>query len=278
MLELAAFLRAAGILLSEEDRAVKVHLAVNNGIDDPIDVFHEGGFPDWQQHQTARNFECEQVVALISLGDRRWLFAGVYLRTSERPKRTRGGHYLYRLRELPGQKDLIGRVVVRWDRKGARNSYRWLESMGPITVESYSLAEIPFREFPGWDKPWSLRWNDLQAIEANNVRSWIEPLSNVNGVYLITDHCKASCRGMQYVGIATGARGIWGRWASYALTGHGGNKKLRALLRSVGPEHARNFLYTILEQAPVTATVQTLAPREQHWMLVLGSKADGLNS
>jgi hypothetical protein len=42
--------------------------------------------------------------------------------------------------------------------------------------------------------------------------------------------------------------------------------------------HAKNFLYTILETAPVTATVQYLAVREQHWMLVLGSKANGLNS
>lgn len=278
MLELPALLRAAGIKLSEKDRAVKVHLAVNNGIDDPIDVFHEGGFPDWQQHQTAKNFECEQVIALISLGNHRWLFAGVFKRMSGQPKVTRSGHLLYRLQELPGQKDLIGRVVVCWDRKGARTSYRWLESMGRIVVESYSIAEVPFKEFPGWDQPWSLRWNDLQAIEANDIKSWIEPLSNVNGVYLITDQCSEACRGQQYVGIASGARGIWGRWATYAQTGHGGNKKLRALLRDQGPEHARNFLYTVLEPAPVTANVHSLAPREQHWMLVLGSKANGLNS
>jgi hypothetical protein len=80
------------------------------------------------------------------------------------------------------------------------------------------------------------------------------------------------------VGIASGGRGIWGRWATYAQTGHGGNKKLRALLRTRGSEHAKNFLYTILETAPVTATAQYLAAREQHWMLVLGSKANGLNS
>mgnify|MGYP006274733757 CR=1 FL=1 len=278
MIELPALLRAAGISVSEEDRSVKVHLAVNNGIEDPLDVFHEGGFPDWQRNQTAKNFECDQVVALISLGARRWLFAGVYESRGCKVNPKDRSNFLYTLKELPGQKDLIGRVVVRWDRKGARMSYRWLESMGQIVVESYSIAEVPFKEFPGWDQPWSLRWNDLQAIEANDIKSWIEPLSNVNGVYLITDQCSDACRGQQYVGIASGARGIWGRWATYAQTGHGGNKKLRALLRDQGPEHARNFLYTILEPAPVTATVHTLAPREQHWMLVLGSKANGLNS
>ena len=278
MLELPALLRAAGVLLLDKDGAVKVHLAVNNGIDNPIDVFHEGDFPSWQQEQTAKNFECDQVIALISLGDQRWLFAGVYTSRSRKAHPSKRGRFLYDLQELLGQKELIGRIVVRWDRKGARSSYRWLESMGPIIVESYSMAEIPFKEFPGWDQPWSLRWNDLQAIDANGIAAWTEPLSNVNGVYLITDQCDLACRGQQYVGIASGGRGIWGRWATYAQTGHGGNKKLRALLRTRGPEHAKNFLYTILETAPVTATVPYLAAREQHWMLVLGSKANGLNS
>jgi hypothetical protein len=279
MLELLALLRAAGIAVSGEDRAVKVHLAVKNDYgDDPLDVFHEGDFPSWQQEQTAKNFECDQVIALISLGDQRWLFAGVYTSRSRKAHPSKRGRFLYDLQELPGQEELIGRIVLRWNRNRARSSYRWLDSMGPIVVESYSIAEIPFKEFPGWDQPWSLRWNDLQAIDTNGIAAWTEPLSNVNGIYLITDQCDLACRGQQYVGIASGGRGIWGRWATYAQTGHGGNKKLRALLRARGSEHAKNFLYTILETAPVTATVPYLATREQHWMFVLGSKVNGLNS
>lgn len=278
MLELTALLRAAGIALSSEDRTVKVHLAVHNSIEDPLDVFREGRFPAWQEDQNMKNFECDQVLSLISQGNQRWLFAGVYEKQGRRNHPTWRGHYRYSLRVLPGQKDLIGHVVVQWDRKGARTSYRWLESMGPIVVESYSLVQIPFRTFDGWDRPWSLKWSELKSIDTIGIRDWIEPLSNVSGVYLITDQCEMACRGQQYVGIASGSRGLWGRWATYARTGHGGNKKLRALLHKRGHEHARNFLYTVLEPAPITASVQYLAEREQHWMYVLGSKADGLNS
>jgi hypothetical protein len=278
MLELAALLRAAGIALSAEDGAVKVHLAVFNNIEDPLDVFHEGRFPAWQEDQGRKNFECDQVISLIALGGQNWLFAGVYARLGVKVQHRRE-RYRYDLQELPGQKDLIGRVVVRWERPpGARASYRWLESMGPIVVESYSLAKISFKDFPGWDRPWSLRWNDLKTIDAHAIAAWTEPLRNVNGVYLITDKCDLACRGQQYVGIASGREGVWGRWATYAQTGHGGNKKLRELLRTRGTVHARNFLYTILETAPTTSSIQYLTEREQHWMHVLGSKAFGLNS
>jgi hypothetical protein len=54
--------------------------------------------------------------------------------------------------------------------------------------------------------------------------------------------------------------------------------KLKALLNKRGPDHARSFLYTILETAPTTASVAYLTEREQYWMHVLGSKANGLNS
>ena len=278
MLELAALLRAAGIPLSEEVGAVKVHLAVHNGVEDPIDKFREGNFAEWQEDQNKKNFECEQVLSLIAMGDRRWLFAGLYQQQGRREHPGNDQRFMYTLKELPGQKALIGRVIVRWDRKGARNSYRWLESMGSIGVESYSSEKVPFPEFPGWGRPWSLRWTDLLAIAANNIEDWQLRLSDVKGVYLITDQCNKDCRGKQYVGIASGSKGIWGRWSDYAKTGHGGNIKLKALLNKRGPDHVRSFLYTILETAPTTATVAYLTEREQYWMHVLGSKANGLNS
>lgn len=277
MLELAALLRAAGIPLASEPGTVKVHLAVFNLIEHPLDVFNEGRFPQWQKDQARKNFECDQVLSLIALGDQRWLFAGVYERMDVKPVHSRE-RFIYELKEYPGQKDLIGRIVVRWDRKGARNSYRWLETMGSIGVESYSSEKVPFQEFPGWGRPWSLRWTDLLAIAANNIEDWQLRLSDVKGVYLITDQCDKDCRGKQYVGIASGTEGIWGRWADYAKTGHGGNIKLKALLNRRGLDHARSFLYTILETAPTTASVAYLTEREQYWMHVLGSKANGLNS
>ncbi len=278
MIDLAALLRASGVPLSDKSRAVKVHLAVHNGQEDPIDRFREGRFPAWQEDQSQKNFESEQVLSLISLGGQRWLFAGLYEQQGRNPHPSNAERFQYSLREFPGQKALIGRLIVHWDRKGARSSYRWLESMGCIGVESYSTEKVPFKAFPGWGQPWFLRWTELLAIAANTIEDWQLRLSDVKGVYLITDECNKDCRGKQYVGIASGSKGIWGRWSDYAKTGHGGNVKLRALLAKRGDDHARHFIYTILETAPSTATVTYLTEREQYWMRVLGSKANGLNT
>ena len=277
-LDLSALLRAAGIPLSSGLGKVKVHLAVHNGVEDPIDRFREGKFSEWQEDQNKKNFECEQVLSLIAMGDHRWLFAGLYEQQGRQAHPSNPQRFMYSLKELPGQKALIGRVIVRWDRKGARNSYRWFESMGSIGVESYSSEKVPFKTFPGWGQPWFLRWTELLAIAANSIEDWQLRLSDVKGVYLITDECNKDCRGKQYVGIASGSKGIWGRWSDYAKTGHGGNVKLRALLEKRGNDHARHFIYTILETAPSTATVTYLTEREQYWMRVLGSKANGLNT
>ena len=52
---------------------------------------------------------------------------------------------------------------------------------------------------------------------------WKAALSNVQGIYLIADQAN----GRLYVGSAYGAGGIWQRWMSYALTGHGENIDIR---------------------------------------------------
>ena len=278
MLELVALIRAVGIQLSSSKSGVKVHLAVHNGQEDPLDRFREGCFPEWQEDQGQKNFECDQVLSLIALGGHRWLFAGVYEQRGCVPHPQVSGRFLYKLKQVPGQESLIGRLIVHWDRRGARSSYRWLASMGSIGVESYSSEKVPFKVFPGWDQRWSLRWAEILAIATNNIEEWHLRLSDVKGVYLITDQCNNDCRGRQYVGIASGTMGVWGRWSDYAKTGHGGNVKLRALLEKRGKEHVRNFLFTILETAPSTASTPYLTQREQYWMHVLGSKANGLNS
>ncbi len=57
--------------------------------------------------------------------------------------------------------------------------------------------------------------------------SWWAALSEVSGIYLITD--KSS--GKHYIGSAYGEGGIWSRWCEYSRSGHGNNKELRSLLQ-----------------------------------------------
>jgi hypothetical protein len=92
-------------------------------------------------------------------------------------------------------------------------------------------------------------------------------------VYLITDRAS----GKHYVGSAYGTGGIWERWACYALTGHGNNVELEAVLQSKGPEYAQNFQFAILEICDINSSPEQVVERESHWKTVLKSREFGLN-
>ena len=85
----------------------KLHMAVWNGHDDPLDVYLRGQFDDWQCQQGRRNFERDFVISLISMASlNRWLFVGAYDAVACE-RRTDGG-YLYQLRKRELASELDG--------------------------------------------------------------------------------------------------------------------------------------------------------------------------
>lgn len=101
----------------------KLHLA--RGAESPFafDAYLAGDFKQWQEYQNHRNFQCDTIISLIGLdGDDLWLFGGVYkvlgVTSGQQPA------YLYQTELLPGQENLIGRVIVRF-RRPSRNAYIW---------------------------------------------------------------------------------------------------------------------------------------------------------
>ena len=118
MLGLVHFLSASGVEFDPSN--TKIHLATGNP-NPPIDAFYAGSFQRWQEEQTQRNFQCEYVLGLISLGARRWLFAGVYRVHGYEPHPELDGCFLYSTTLLDNQSDLLGRVVVEHQR--TRQSY-----------------------------------------------------------------------------------------------------------------------------------------------------------
>ena len=96
----------------------KLHLAVWNGEFDPLDVYLEGGFDDWQSWQRRKNFGLDLVVALIAMSEPDlWLFAGVH--DVVRVEHVEGNHPFRAISEFPkGRKYLIslsfrGKASVR---------------------------------------------------------------------------------------------------------------------------------------------------------------------
>jgi hypothetical protein len=268
MLMLLDVLRIQGVSL--EHYKYKIHLATGEKWL-PLDAFLDGRFKEWQEQQNNENFKCKYVLSLIHLEDDKWLYAGIYkvLGVKKGVKQA----YLYKTELIPDTDDLIGRIVVRY-RREYRASYVWGHKYG----QYLEIAEIrPVRwsveEFPGYNQVVILH-HKLKTIVSVKDQSWKSALSNVKGVYLITD----THNGKQYVGKADGSGGIWQRWVSYAKTGHGENKELRALLSKRGAKYAANFQYSILEVADSHATDEYISTREQYWKDVLLSREFGYNS
>lgn len=269
MLGLVPYLLATGVMFDPSD--TKIHLACWNGIEEPINVYYRGEFQAWQEGQNRRNFECQYVMSLIDLGRGNWLFAGIYRVLGCQPHPTwEGGHYLYSTELLPGQSDLVGRLIIEHQR--TRQSYVWCKPEMALQIVEIKREKMTIADFPGYHSI-VINHDTLKTIIRMKIDSWYSALANIRGVYLIVD----TTNGKPYVGKASGDVGIWQRWSTYADNGHGGNKELIEVLVKNGEEYMKNFQYSLLEIADTYASEKYILAREAHWMKALMSRKFGLN-
>ena len=258
-------------LLQSVDPAVlpehcKIHLAVWNGTEDPLDVYLAGDFDEWQRGQRRKNFERPLVVSLIGLSrPGHWLFAGVHDSLSSE---VGGCGYVYELKRRPATDEFDGRLIVAFARPG-RQSYlraeRWVEELEVAEIRPERMRVSDFRGY-SWAM---LDKRQLDIVVSQRVDSWKAALSAVSGVYVISD----IATGKLYVGSATAGEGIWSRWGSYSSSGHGGNKELRILLEREGNQYANNFRFGVLEIADTHASNDDVLKRESYWKDLLLSRA-----
>jgi len=262
----------------------KVHIASCNGSEDPLELYFDGTFDEWQRGQSQKKFKLDDIIiSLIQLPEPfRWLFVGTHdvkgleqdVNGDEMFKGENGQveyHYLTSKRDSTER--LSGRLVVAFRRSGPQYIL-----LGEKCADSMLVAEIyPERiqtaEFSGYMNT-TITKGQLDTIVRMQIPSWKSALSSVFGVYVIADRLT----GMLYVGSATGEQGIWGRWCAYANTGHGGNKDLQELLRDEGIEYAANFQYGILETGDSRASESDILERESYWKELLLSRKHGNNS
>ena len=268
MIGLIDLIKLAGVELDD----YKIHLATSP-TSSPREEFFNGTFREWQHRQNKKNFQCEHVLSLIHLGGARWLFAGVFEVLGVEDGTWKASEcYLYSTREVEGLDHLTGRAVVEFDRK-FRASYLRGEKFGErLLVAEIQRQRMTIGEFPGCNSI-LLSHAMLKTVVREATPSWKTALSNVAGVYVMTD----TTTGKHYVGSAYGGDGIWQRWTAYAKTGHGGNKELRALLRTNGKEHAHHFQFSLLEVCDLNSSNEYVIGRETHWKDVLRSREFGLN-
>ncbi|HEU4453121.1 MAG TPA: GIY-YIG nuclease family protein [Longimicrobium sp.] len=265
MVRLIDLLALKGIALND----YKIHFATTSGDSSPLQAYFEGWFQIWQEQQNQRNFGRPQVLSLIALQPGIWLFGGVFRVLGVSAGTVTPFRYSTEL--LPGQEDLIGRVVVGFA-KNFRASYVMGERYGPLLeVVEISRERVSIEPFPGFGRV-VLPHPRLRVIVQRQEPSWRAALSSVKGVYVIAD----TRGGQLYVGSATGTAGLWQRWSDYALTGHGGNKELIALA-SNDASYVDAFQYSILEIATLHTPDDVILQREQHWKSALLAREIGLN-
>ena len=116
----------------------KLHLAIGSR-DDKGEPFYEllkDNFKSWQEWQSRKNFERDYIFSLIYYGRDEWIFGGIYKRKGV--KRVKDA-FKYDTELLDVRKDLIGRLIVHYDRK-FRASYVNLENY----FDDLEVSEIWF--------------------------------------------------------------------------------------------------------------------------------------
>ena len=106
---------------------------------------------------------------------------------------------------------------------------------------------------------------------------WKTALSNVKGIYCITD----KSTGKLYIGSASGdSEGIWQRWSAYANVNNltGGNKTFEELKNNGADYIIDNFTYSILEIFDMRIKREDIIHREEYWKRVFQSIKFGMNN
>ena len=267
--------------LEENKHDIKIHCAI--GETNKLQALYEfskGKFKYWQECQRQKNFEKNYILSIIYLKKDEWLFAGIYktvgLNEVQIGTKVRGyvrtGKYLYDTELLDYGKDLIGKLVISFE-KDFRASYLLLENhLDKLTICEIRRQEYKFDPFPGYTNV-HIQYDMLKEIIENNETSWETALSNVKGIYLISD----TFTGKLYIGSAYGNNAFWQRWAEYAKNGHGNNKLLKETISKNGKEYVSNFTFSILEIFGLNTMDDEIINKESFWKERLLTRKFGYN-
>lgn len=254
-----------------------------DAVHDIPSLIKSGWFDLYQSLQAKPVFKgCQQLVSFVGDGSGRARFIGVYrvikegnaskaLVPPDCPFQQWGfsSKYHYELERRSEFSDLEGRVIVDWG-TGALAWHQHLKNKRVIEVTPPGRLLSPFTDYLDF----SLSHSELRDLILNPSahKDWMSSLSAVSGLYLIL----AQKTGHQYVGSAYGLDGIWGRWAQYAINGHGGNVKLKELL-ATDKDYPDQLRYSILQVLPKTTTAAEVIRWESQYKVKLGCRVTGLN-
>lgn len=256
--------------------ACKLHCAVWNGHDHPIDVLARSweDWVGWNRWRGPRDDFNRQFIFSLAR-DREnlshWLFGGIFEVVGRRPMPGEGSFDIKLRDDMMGA--FIKRLVVQFKPSGREVRLNMETHLDQIEV--VSILEQPYagEAFPGHDRI-NHTLGDLEVAVRQDWHDWRGALQHMKGVYVIHDQET----GKPYVGSACGDTGIWARVCQYVDSLHGGNTALRELVGQKGPEYARtNLRFALLEFWSMRTADEHVLARESYWKEVLLSRKFGLN-
>ncbi len=156
--------------------------------------------------------------------------------------------------------DWKGKLVIDWT--GIERSWwRWA-SRNRLPVRAVHDESLLVKAMPDW-QTLTFEWSQLNLLPT----SWRQALAQWRGIYYIFDRTSR----LGYVGSASGAENLLGRWQDYAASGDGGNR----LLRGRDPQ---GFVFSILQRLSPDMQVEDVVQIESTWKERLHSRTpNGLN-
>lgn len=235
----------------------------------------------WKTKQPNNNLNhADYLIALAQYypyGPEYFVFGGLYKVEKNYPEVFNEVGYSLTLME--DYSEYIKRLIIKIEKPIGRDLYnRKFDNLQfQLNPEIYELSpDTKLGHFSGYQNV-NLNFSDLHQIYKRNEPSWKEALSNVKGVYVITD----TSNGSLYIGSASGnTDGIWQRWEGYAdldnLTN--ANVEFNRIFLTEGKDYIkRNFTYSILEIFDTKTKTETILDRESYWKRVFDTRRNGLN-
>ena len=233
-------------------------------------------FKEWQSEQSDSIMkDIDYLVVFLAEESYECRFIGVF-RNYGSLYPTCNGSSVYDIREVDGFEVLKDIVVIDWGKATRTWMQNWTTTKDVKRIEQISTSD---------DIPFFSRYEDViltfpQLKKVVEDKEWKSKLESLNCVYLILD--KKS--GKQYVGVTYKdmkhgiKNGILGRWAEYAQTGHGNNKRLVEIITKEGLSYAEQyFQWTILETLPLNVTPKVAIDRETLYKIKFGTREHGYN-
>ena len=207
------------------------------------------------------------------LGIKYYLFGGYY--KVERIPEVRDG-LGYRLKPLDEFSEYYKRLIIEISQPIGQIYNRWYKNfIGKLVPTIHSIVPTAsLGAFPGYSNV-LLTHKKMQTIFRQEAPEWKDALSQVKGIYCITD----TSNGELYIGSAYNEKGIWGRWKDYADVNNltGGNKAFEKMKKSGADHIIDNFTYSILEIFDLRTKDDYIINRESYWKKVFDTKTHGMN-